>query len=582
MQIPQEIIDTVRDRVDIVDVVAQYVDLKRTGSSFKGLCPFHDEKTPSFVVSPERQIFHCFGCQKGGNIFTFLMEIDGVSFPEAVRTLANRVGVEVPDRPDPSAGERRQRNDALFEANAFAARFYHSQLAESRASGAAAARAYLEGRDIPQRAWRRFGLGYAPDGWDHLWQAARKARVSDDVLAELKLIVSSAKSMGYYDYFRNRVIFPIVMPGGRVVAFGARAMGDDEPKYLNSTESPIFSKRRTFYGVDRARDAIRKLRSAVLVEGYTDVISLHLHGVPNTVATCGTALTHDHATALRRLTQRAVLLPDADEAGQNAAMTSGTLLLGAGLEVSVVPLSPGEDPDSAARARSEEEFAQLVGGGMDYFQYLDYIVNNRSMTPRDREALIRRIMGGIADLDDRLRFDVISGEVARVFGVEPGSLRGRRRPAEGGGVEHEAAEADDGRIELEKQALRLVMEGTPEALEALDSLDADDFRGERTARLYNLLDRSRESHIDIRSREFQRRAEEDGLAGVAAEIALIPLPPGNVEALLKDTIRRIKKLKIRDELQALREKLMHLPPESEEALAVAEYYRRLEQAQSEL
>jgi DNA primase len=395
-------------------------------------------------------------------------------------------------------------------------------------------------------------------------------------------VSSSEKSKGYFDYFRNRIMFPIVMPGGRVVAFGARAMGDDEPKYLNSPETPVFSKRRTFYGLDRARDAIRKRREVVLVEGYTDVISLHLHGFDNTVATCGTALTPDHATALRRLTQRVILLPDADEAGQNAAVSSGVLLLGAGLEVGVASLDPGEDPDTAARARGEKEFKELVAGSLEYFQYLDYIVSNRSMTPRDREGLIRRIMGGISQLEDRLRFDVITGELARVFAVEPESLRRQRRDPRRTQGDVESLEVDGGRVELEKLALRLILEGTPAALEALDSLDSDDFSGERTGELYNLLDRARETHIDIRSREFQHRAEQDGLAGLAAEIALIPLPPGNVEALLKDTIRRIKKLKIRDELTALREKLMHMPADSEEALAVAEYYRKLEQAQREI
>ncbi len=581
MQIPQDTIETIRDRVDITDLVSQYVDIKRTGSSFKGLCPFHDEKTPSFVVSPEKQIFHCFGCQKGGNVFTFLMEMEGVSFPEAVRALGKRVGVEVESRDDPGSGERRSRNEAMYKANAFTARLYHDELVDSR--GAAEARAYLEQRGIPRSAWRRFGLGFAPDSWDRLVNAARNARVSEDILSQLRLIVSSAKSKGYYDYFRNRIMFPIVVPGGRVIAFGARAMGDAEPKYINSTESPIFSKRRTFYGLDRAREAVRKQRSAIVVEGYTDVISLHLIVVENTVATCGTALTTDHATSLRRLTQKAILLPDADKAGENAAISSGAILLAAGLDVEVAGLDKGEDPDSAARSRGAEGFSKLLGRSMDYFQYLNYIVDNRRMTPRDRETLIRRIVGGISHLDDRLRYDVITAELARIFGVEPSSLR-PSRPGSGVRVseEPEAREVDGPRETLEKLALRLVLEGTPMALEALDSLDSEDFYEQTTRELYNLLDSARENRIDIRNREFQHQAEEAGLAGLAAEIALIPLPPGNVEALLKDTIRRIKKLKIHDELSALRERLMQLPSDGEEAIAVVEYYHKLTQALAEL
>jgi len=576
LQIPQETIDAIRDRVDIVDVVAQYVDLRRAGSSYKGLCPFHDEKTPSFMVSPERQIFHCFGCSKGGNVFTFLMEMDGVTFPEAVRVLGERVGIEVVRSERPEAD--RSRNDAMYRANTFAARFYHRELTGSR--GAAGARRYLESRGIPPTAWTRFGLGFAPDRWDSLWKAARREGIEEGILAQLRLITSSEKSRGYFDYFRNRIMFPIILPGGRVIAFGARAMGADEPKYLNSSESPIFSKRRTFYGLDRARDAIRANRQAILVEGYTDVISLHLVGCENVLATCGTALTPDHATALRRLTQKAVLVPDADPAGQDAALTSGVILLAAGLEVGVVRLEAGEDPDSAARKRGREGFAALTGAPLDYFEYLHYTVRDRSMTPRDREALIRRILGGISHLEDKLRYDVITGELARVFGVEPEGLRRRRRGA--AAPESERPEEDAGRVKLEKLALRLVLEGTPMALEALDSLDSDDFCASGPKSLYKLLDSARESHIDIRSREFQQEAEEADLAGLAAEIALIPLPPGNVEALLKDTIRRIKKLKIEDELNALRQKLTGLPPDSEEAVAVAEYYQKLRQALAEL
>jgi DNA primase len=377
-------------------------------------------------------------------------------------------------------------------------------------------------------------------------------------------------------------MFPIVLPGGRVIAFGARAMGEAEPKYLNSAESPVFSKRRTFYGLDRARDAIRSARAAVVVEGYTDVISLHLGGCENVLATCGTAMTADHATALRRLTQRSVLIPDGDEAGQTAALASGAILLAAGLDVAVVRLEPGEDPDTAVRTRGKERFAELLGAPMDYFAYLDYIVNNGSTTPREREALIRRILGGISHLEDKLRFDVITGELARIFGVEVASLRGKRTGTGEPGPDTGSSEVDEGRVSLEKLALRLVQEGTPMALDALDSLDGDDFCDRRTTQLYNLLDSARESRIDIRSREFQQKAEEAGLAGLAAEIALIPLPPGNVEALLKDTIRRIKRLRIQDELNALREKLMKLPPDSDEAVAVAEYYHKLKQAFAEL
>lgn len=582
MPIPKSTIDTIRERADIAEIVGQYVDLKRSGTRLKGLCPFHQEKTPSFFVNPDLQMYHCFGCGEGGSVFDFVMEMEGVTFPEAVRALGQKVGVEVESRRIPA--EERSRNDGLYETNAFAARFYHKQLVDNPA--AQSTRDYLESRDIPRAAWTRFGLGYAPEGWDALVNAARKAKVPSDLLSQLKLIVASDKSKGYYDYFRNRLMFPIIAPGGRVVAFGARALSDaDQPKYLNSTESPIFVKRRTLYGLDRARPAIRKERCAVIVEGYTDLISLHLCGIEHTVATCGTALSTDHAAALRRMTQRVILFPDADAAGQNAAATAGGILLGAGLDVSVVVVETGLDPDAAARKMGGEKLRETVGGAMDYFHYLDYITRDRAMSPREQEALIRRVVAGIADLDDRLRYDLIVKELARILGVEPASLSAARPRIRAGGDQtnqRRRAQPTDRRVALERLALRLLMEGTPAAVEAVEALDEEDFSGETHRKLYNLLDVAQDSHIDRRSRDFQRQVEENGLAGLAAEIALISVPPGNVDTLLKDTIRRIKELKIRDELAALRERLLSLPADSDEARAIAEYYQKLKQALVEL
>ncbi|MCH7548025.1 MAG: DNA primase [Candidatus Krumholzibacteriota bacterium] len=579
MTIPQNTIDAIRDRIDIAEIVAQTVELKRTGANLKGLCPFHQEKTPSFIVSPERQTFHCFGCGRGGNVFTFLMEMEGVTFPEAVRSLGEQCGVEVEDRRIPDS--ERSLNDRLYAANAFAARFYHQQLVEGAAG--AAARSYLEGRGIPAEAWRRFGLGYAPDAWDKLWNESRRAGIPRETLLELHLIVSREKSSGYYDYFRNRLMFPIIRPGGRVVGFGARAFGDDEPKYLNSTESPVFLKRRLFYGVDRARDAIRSAREVLVVEGYTDVIGLHLAGRENSVAVCGTALSPDHATMLRRMTQNVLLVPDGDEAGQNAAVSSGAILLAAGLDVRVARLGPGEDPDTAARTRIPSEFADLLDGAVDYFGFLDYIIRKRELSTRAREALIRRVTGGLTGLDDPLRRDVILGHVARVFEVDAAGLRASTRGRGAARVADPpdppgAVSRDPGRRSRERLALRLIMDGTPSAMEALDALDREDFSGDEHRKLYKLLDEARETRIDTRSTDFQRRAEKTGLEGLAAEIALISVPPGNVETLLTDTIRRIKREKIGDELTLLREKLLDLPPDSSEAIAVAEYYHKLKQA----
>lgn len=582
MRIPQETIEQIRDRSDIADVVARYLELKRVGRNLKALCPFHEEKTASFFVSPERQSFHCFGCGKGGNVFSFVMEIEGISFPEAVRALGRQYGIEVKTAEIPEA--ERSRNEGLYEANEFAAGWYHRVLVESKIGKAA--RRYLEGRGISAASWKTFSLGLAPDSWDALFRAARKKQLSIEKMRSAKLIVSREGKTGYYDYFRNRLMFPIRSISGRTIAFGARAMdAKAEPKYLNSPENPVFSKRRTFYGLHIARDAIREKREAVIVEGYTDCISLHQAGVSNTVASCGTALTGDHASLLRRLTRRVTLVPDGDEAGENAALQAGMIMLSAGMDVSVVRLDAGEDPDTAVRKLGGDKFEKLIAGGMAYFEYFDYILKDKMVSPLDRESLVKRVLSGLDGQIEPLRRDMLIQELARILSVDADSLRAqvaKTRSWTPQADERPAPAKDDSRARREKLALRLLLEDTAEVASAKDWIDSEDFSQENCRKYYKLLDFAWETNIDLRSNQFQRKAEEVGLEAFAAEIALIDIPPGNFAKLLKDTVRRIKELKIRDELNALREKLKSLPADSEDAVAVAEYSRKLKQALSEL
>ena len=578
---------------DIVEVVSQHVELRRAGTNFKGLCPFHEEKTPSFMVSPDKQIFHCFGCGKGGNVFTFLIEIEGVSFPEAVRTLGRQYGVEVPEHEVPE--EVRTRNENYYRANEFASRLYERLLADSQ--GGDRARRYLTARKIPPAVWAEFRLGYSGPGREQLFRAVQKQKVPLDVLRELKLIVSHADTKGYVDYFRERVMFPIHSASGRVIAFGARTLEKDaEPKYLNSIESPIYSKRRTLFGLHKARDAIREARTALVVEGYTDCISLHIHGFTHAVASCGTAITAEHAGVLRRLTQKATLIPDADSAGLQAAVVAGAVLLGAGLEVKVARLDSGADPDSAVQSMGREKFGKILGGALDYLEFLDYIMKDKPPTPREREALIHRVTTGLAEFGDRLRFEVVVQDLSRILGVDAEVLRARRwTKRERGevypGSSGEAPDARAGksprsaaarRVQLEKTLLRLLMEETTWVAEAREKIDSDDFSDERCREYYKVLDSAWDENIDLESSKFQQRAEGSGLEGLAAEIALIPIPPGNQEKLLRDTLRRVKELKIRDELDVLREKLRDLPEDSEEAVAYADHYAHLKRALSEL
>jgi DNA primase len=510
------------------------------------------------------------------------MEMDGVTFPEAVRELADKAGIQIEDTR--AADEERSEQDALYKTNAFAARFYYHQLMKSPAADKA--RRYLEGRGIPRSAWTHFGLGFAPPAGDSLWQYAREHKVPPELLTKLKLVMRRDSGDGYFDYFRDRLMFPIIAPGSRVVAFGARVFGDTQPKYLNSTESLIFSKRRTFYGLDRAHEAIRKARHAVVVEGYTDLIRLHLSGVTQTIATCGTALTRDHAARVRRLTRRVILVPDGDPAGETAAMVSGALLMAEGVEVGVVPLPAGQDPDSAAREMSPDDFQKLLGAPLEYFEFLDYTIEQRNPGAREREELFRRVLSDLVQTDDPLRADVLIGEFAKVFGRNKEDvleMAGKPRLLVKGATEAgPKPRQTSARTELERVVLRLILEGTPAAIEALESLDIEEFSAEANRKFYKVLDSAREANVDLRGRDFQRRAEENGLEEFATEIALVSVPPGNVDILLKDYVAKLKRHRIEDEIAQFSERQLTVPPDSDEAVAIAAHIQRLQQAKAEL
>jgi DNA primase len=351
-RIPDETIQLVRERVDVVDLVGRYVSLKPAGRNHKGLCPFHHEKTPSFTVSSERGTFKCFGCGEGGNVFHFLMRLENLTFPEAVRTLAAHHGIEVPE----TGGAERSRRDPIFEANSVAQASFRAALAEPGSPGAA----YLAGRGIDAATIEHFGIGYAPDRWETVTQALRAAHVPAAVGEEAGLL-KPGRSGSHYDLLRGRVVFPIRDVRGRIVGFGGRAIrADQEPKYLNTPESPVFHKRRAFFGFPAALEPIRREGRAVVVEGYFDLVALQRAGIEGAVATCGTALTEEHARELRRRTRQVVLLFDGDEAGQKAVERALEVLLPADLRVQAAVLPAGEDPDDFLAREGAEALRRLV------------------------------------------------------------------------------------------------------------------------------------------------------------------------------------------------------------------------------
>jgi DNA primase len=365
--------DRVKQQADIVRVIGEYVRLKKSGQNFTGLCPFHGEKTPSFAVHPVKQIFHCFGCGKGGDVFSFVMEMEKCQFPEAVRIVAEKCGIALPKPKERSPEERKenQQRAVLIEMHREAHTFFSRQL-ETTGEGRTA-RAYLEDRGIDKATIAQFGIGYAPSGGDVLLRQL-KTKYAEKLIVESGLVSRDQNGARLFDRFRRRITFPIANESGKIVAFGCRALGDDQPKYLNSPETPIYSKSNVLYHLDRAKDALRRQDFAVLVEGYMDAIAVARAGISNVVASCGTSLAESQIKLLGRFTKRVIVNYDPDSAGQAATERSVSLLLEHDFEVKVLALPAiGEkkaDPDLFIREKGAEAYIKALKESPPYVDYL--------------------------------------------------------------------------------------------------------------------------------------------------------------------------------------------------------------------
>lgn len=380
MYYPEELVEEVRERNDIVDVISGYVKLQRKGSSYFGLCPFHNEKSPSFSVSPGKQMYYCFGCGAGGNVFTFLMEYENYTFPEAMKALAERAGVALPEH-EYSQEERKQQDlrSRLLELNKMAAKYFYYQL---RTENGKQAMAYLKNRQLSDETMKNFGLGFANKYSNDLYQYMKKKGVSDELLRESGLM-NVDERRGMYDKFWNRVIFPIMDVNSRVIGFGGRVMGDGKPKYLNSPETKIFDKSRNLYGLNVARTSRKK--NMLVCEGYMDVISLHQAGFKNAVASLGTALTVQHASLLKRYTDEVILTYDSDEAGTRAALRAIPIVKEAGLSAKVLHMQPYKDPDEFIKALGAEKFQERIDEAENSFLF-EISMLEREYDMRDPEG----------------------------------------------------------------------------------------------------------------------------------------------------------------------------------------------------
>ncbi|MEC9274576.1 MAG: DNA primase [Candidatus Neomarinimicrobiota bacterium] len=422
-RVPEETIERIRNAADIYDVVAQYVDLKKRGRNFFGLCPFHSEKTPSFSVAPDKQIYHCFGCGAGGNVFSFIVEHEKISFIEAVKQLGHKYGIQVEYQSGPS----NKIFSSLYELHDIAVKLYHNILFSEKGK---AALEYLHNRGLNDDTIKTYHIGFAPDSWDTLSNTIKTSSFKDNVYEKTGLFIKTDR--GWRDRFRSRIMFPIYHQSGKAIAFGGRIFNNDDPaKYLNSPETPLYRKSEVFYGLHKTRDSIRKFSTAVLVEGYTDFLQLVQLGIPNVVALSGTALGNNHASQIRKFASKVYLAYDGDDAGINATLRAGYVLFQAGVEPLVIPMPNDKDPDDWVREEGVSAFQEAMGSSMPLLLFHLHKRDVKNLSGTDRSRIVKEILKEISLINDGIiRDDLLKSlsqelqldevEVYRLFNSQTG------------------------------------------------------------------------------------------------------------------------------------------------------------------
>ena len=444
-------VDRVRQAADIVEIVSAHTDLRRQGDRFVGLCPFHEERTPSFSVNAHDKLYYCFGCEAGGDVFRFVQEKDGIGFAEAVELLGERYGVELErEAEDPRAEAARRRRARLGELLERTASFYAAYLWESEE--AKRARAYLTERGLGEEVLRGFGVGFAPSAWDQVLTRGQRAEFSVDELRAAGL-AQRGRQGGVYDRFRARIMFPVRDPRGRVVGFGARALRPDQkPKYLNSPEGELYRKSHTLYGIDRARSPIVRAGRAVVVEGYTDVLALHQAGTEEAIAVMGTAITAEQLAMLSGQVEEVVLALDADRAGQEAMLRAQRVAAGRSMRIRVAAMPAGEDPaDMLGEEGGAERFRDLVGGAVDLPEFQVGLVLDATdlASPAERDRALAEVAPVLAEMGETAAREELVRRVAERLDLEPGMVvgrvvaaRARPEPLDGGESGRDARSAD--------------------------------------------------------------------------------------------------------------------------------------------
>ncbi len=574
MAFPDSFVEEVRRAADVVRVISEHVALKKMGASWKGLCPFHNEKTPSFNVRAEPPIFHCFGCGAGGDVFKFVMLHERVSFPEAVESLARRYGIAVPERGGEIGPDRKEREEVLALMEAAAQHFTRTLWTAPGTT----AREYLMGRGFKKETLERIRAGAARDSWDDLLNTVRN-KFSPAALLTAGLILERQDKSGHYDRFRGRAVFPILNEGGKVVAFGARCLDGSEPKYLNSPETPVYSKSRTLYGLSWAKEAIRREGRVVLMEGYLDVARALEAGVETAVATCGTALTSFHGRLLRRFAQKVVVNFDQDEAGQKAARKSLDALVEEGLRVHVVELPAGHDPDSFLKEKGGGAYAQRLDSAPEAMEWMirRAAAEHDTRTPAGKAAYLESLLPVLVKIDSAVERAAWLPRIAERGGLDEAAAReelrravrgGRGRVGHVGGSAPEAAAmpAPVGAASLvpaERLLLGLLLRGAEGLDEAMGELGDAEMGGLHSAPVLRAAKGLYLKNEAITATALTAAVEEEARTLLTA-LAMVDGPSTGVSPL--DCVKELKRLPLRARMAEIQRALKEAPPEGLHAL----------------
>jgi DNA primase len=557
ISIPDHIIDEIRDRTDIVKVISDHVVLKKSGKNFKGLCPFHSEKTPSFSVSPDKRIYHCFGCAVGGNVFKFLMEIQSISFPEVLKVLAERAGIPLPrNSSDHSTDPGHKECKSLRKLNEAATRYFQSLL--KNPEGGLSARNYLTSRHFEAETLDRYRIGWAAPTWKGLLtHVQQKSSVTNEQLLRAGLIIKKEDSSTVYDRFRGRVIFPIKDLHSNIIGFGGRSINDEnQPKYLNSPETLLYQKSETLFGMDQAKQAIRKENQVILVEGYFDQMRAVQHGIEYVVATCGTALTAKQASMLRNHAETAILIFDSDSAGQSAAEKGFDILAEHGMNVKIVVLPYGQDPDSFIQDQGTASFLEKIRNAKPYMEsYIDVLVRESpGQTPADKVKMANQILPLLAKIKNTVERSAWLEKFTSKTNIDDQTFLKELNKALTQNQPRIAETKSDlaPLLNLEKHLVHLILSDKETAQTVLLEVDPEDFSTPVFKKIAQTCRQKIDNDEDLKIDQLLGETEDPETRNVLSRLGLESVEFESPERTIKDCIGKFKNIHLKSKIKDLK------------------------------